>query len=166
MAATFAPLWNAPLQLHHTRKDLFSFRSHSLFISSSPLRASRRLSLSLSRKFYRPLVVVAAQSDIFKVFQTVLRVGKDGIEAGTNLIPDPVPRPIARVGVTVAIVAISLFVLKSVLSTVFFVLAMMGLIYFGYLALNKDERPKGGADTGASQEETLEEARRIMEKYK
>ncbi|KAL6002079.1 hypothetical protein ACLOJK_037527 [Asimina triloba] len=44
--------------------------------------------------------------------------------------------------------------------------AMMGLIYFAFVTLNKDEGPKGGGGTGASDEETLEEARRIMEKYK
>ncbi|XP_068660961.1 uncharacterized protein [Aristolochia californica] len=164
--ATFISLWNAPLQLQDSKEKLFSCSSHPLFVSACPLRGSRCLSVSHSGKFNRRLVVVAAQSNIFKVFQTVLKVGKDGVEAGSNLIPDPVPRPIARVGVTVAIVAISLFVLKSVLSTAFFVLAMMGLIYFGYLALNKDERPNGGGGTGASQEESLEEARRIMEKYK
>lgn len=42
----------------------------------------------------------------------------------------------------------------------------MGLAYFIYIALNKDERPKGGADSTPTEEDSLEEARRIMEKYK
>lgn len=49
--------------------------------------------------------------------------------------------------------------------------AVMGLIYFAFLALNKDEGPKGGGgntpkEGPTSTEESLEEARRIMEKYK
>lgn len=48
----------------------------------------------------------------------------------------------------------------------------MGLIYSAFIALNKDEGPTGGGGTtttgnnNSTEEETLEEARRIMEKYK
>uniref|UniRef100_A0A6N2KPY3 Uncharacterized protein n=2 Tax=Salix viminalis TaxID=40686 RepID=A0A6N2KPY3_SALVM len=98
------------------------------------------------------------------IVQTVWKVGKDGVEAGTNLVPDSVPRPIARVAVTVAVFAVSLFLLKSFLSTAFFALATMGLVYFTFIALNKDQGPKGGG--GANLEDPEEEARRIMEKYK
>ncbi|ERM98039.1 hypothetical protein AMTR_s00120p00080910 [Amborella trichopoda] len=56
------------------------------------------------------------------VIQTAWRVGKDGLEAGTNLVPDSVPRPIARIGVAVLTLTLSLYVLKSLLSTAFFVL--------------------------------------------
>ncbi|KAI8017584.1 hypothetical protein LOK49_LG04G00482 [Camellia lanceoleosa] len=103
------------------------------------------------------------------VLQTVWKVGNDGIEAGANMVPDSVPRPIARISLTIVAVALALFVLKSVLSTAFFVLAVMGLIYFTFIALNKDEGPKGGGGTTTTtttEEDSLEEARRIMEKYK
>ncbi|KAK1283726.1 hypothetical protein QJS10_CPB21g00250 [Acorus calamus] len=61
----------------------------------------------------------------------------------------------------------ALFLLKSVLSTALFVLAMMGSIYFLFIAFNSDEGPRGGGGTPTtSEEESLEEARRIMEKYK
>ena len=40
----------------------------------------------------------------------------------------------------------------------------MGLVYFTFMALNKDQGPKGGG--GATLEDPEEEARRIMEKYK
>ncbi|KAJ6339011.1 hypothetical protein OIU76_008471 [Salix suchowensis] len=111
-----------------------------------------------------PVVVFAAQSNFLRVVQTVWKVGKDGVEAGTNLVPDSVPRPIARVAVTVAVFVVSLFLLKSFLSTAFFALATMGLVYFTFIALNKDQGPKGGS--GANLEDPEEEARRIMEKYK
>lgn len=44
----------------------------------------------------------------------------------------------------------------------------MGLVYFIYIALNKDERPKGGSESEftSTEEDPVEEARRIMEKYK
>ncbi|KAI3870184.1 hypothetical protein MKX03_025780 [Papaver bracteatum] len=125
---------------------------------------------SLSKKKSSNFSIVAAQSNLFyKVIQTVWSVGKDGIEAGTNLVPSSVPRPVAKISVTVGAAALSLFVLKSLLSTVTFVLAMMGLIYFVYIALNKDEGPRGGGGgttTTTTDEDSLEEARRIMEKYK
>ncbi|KAH0661141.1 hypothetical protein KY290_027110 [Solanum tuberosum] len=104
-------------------------------------------------------------AEISIVLQTAWRVGKDGVEAGTNMVPDAIPRPIARICVTVVGAAFALFALKSFLSTVFFALAMMGVIYFGFIALNKDDGPKGGGGT-ASVDDSLEEARRIMEKYK
>ncbi|XP_030458973.1 uncharacterized protein LOC115679512 [Syzygium oleosum] len=116
--------------------------------------------------------VVAFQSNFLKVAQTVWKVGRDAIEAGTNLVPDAVPRPVARISVTFVGFSVALFVLKSFLSTAFFVLATMGLIYFMFLALNKDNGPKGGGDGpkgggGAPpMDDPAEEARKIMEKYK
>ncbi|KAB2602074.1 hypothetical protein D8674_003079 [Pyrus ussuriensis x Pyrus communis] len=49
--------------------------------------------------------------------------------------------------------------------------ATMGLVYFIFIALNKDEGPRGGGGTTSTPKEdgiddSLEEARRIMEKYK
>ncbi|KAK9138137.1 hypothetical protein Sjap_008731 [Stephania japonica] len=138
-------------------KDQLSFsiatRKSNSLISLRPRRHSR----------FAP--VAAAQSTVVRVLQTVWRVGKDGIEAGTRLVPDPVPRPIARISVAGVAVLVSLFLLKSILSTAFFVLAMMGLIYTAFVAMNKDEGPR--SDGGSTNtEDTLEEARRIMEKYK
>ncbi|CAI9776632.1 unnamed protein product [Fraxinus pennsylvanica] len=111
-------------------------------------------------------IIYAAQSNFLKVIQTVWKVGKDGIEAGSSLVPDSIPRPIARISVTVIAGTLALFVLKSFLSTAFFALAVMGLSYFVFIALNKDEGPKGGGGEGTtSVEDSLEEARRIMDKY-
>ncbi|XP_066390535.1 transmembrane emp24 domain-containing protein p24beta2-like isoform X2 [Miscanthus floridulus] len=49
--------------------------------------------------------------------QTAWRVGNDAVEAGSNLVPGSVPRPIARIGVAFAAVAVALFLVKSVVST-------------------------------------------------
>ncbi|GMN50371.1 hypothetical protein TIFTF001_019529 [Ficus carica] len=130
------------------------------------------LRLHLRVRKLRTQKAFAAQTNFFKVIQTAWKVASDGIEAGTNLVPASVPRPMARISVTVAALAVSLFVLKSFLSTAFFVLATMGLVYFTFIALYKDEGARGGGgttltkDTPTSTEDALDEARRIMEKYK
>ncbi|CAK9162411.1 unnamed protein product [Ilex paraguariensis] len=153
---------NLPLNssLIFSSKSLLRLKKQSL-LSTIPTHKLKR------RKTHAAPVVFAVQSNFLKVLQTVWNVGKDGIEAGTNLVPDPIPRPIARISVTIAAVTLALFVLKSFLSTAFFVLAVMGLIYFTFIAINKDEGPRGGGGTSTtSTEDSLEEARRIMEKYK
>ncbi|XP_055830252.1 uncharacterized protein LOC129899339 [Solanum dulcamara] len=146
--------------------------NQTFLCSNSLLKLKKQTSLSArqfknlrSHKFQAKPLIFAVQSNFLKVLQTAWRVGKDGVEAGTNMVPDAIPRPIARICVTVVGAAFALFALKSFLSTVFFALAMMGVIYFGFIALNKDDGPKGGGDT-ASVDDSLEEARRIMEKYK
>ncbi|GMY06135.1 Transmembrane protein [Fagus crenata] len=154
--------------------NVCSISLHSQFLSSKSffnlnkpsLLSNNNLRVQKSRS---PPIVFAAQSNFLKVIQTAWKVGKDGVEAGTNLVPDSVPRPIARISVTVVALTVSLFVLSSFLSTAFFALATMGLIYFAFIAMNKDEGPKGGGGTSTnttSTEDSLEEARKIMEKYK
>ncbi|XP_038887965.1 uncharacterized protein LOC120077928 [Benincasa hispida] len=151
---------------------------HSQFLPSNSLKLKKQ-SFLLNPKIGKLrtrgspsfTLVYAAQNNFLRVFQTVWKVGKDGIEAGTDLLPDSVPRPIARISVGMVALTIGLFLFKSILSTALFVLAMMGAIYFIFIALNKDEGPRGDGGSSSSSsptstEETLEEARRIMEKYK
>ncbi|KAJ0248124.1 hypothetical protein HA466_0164800 [Hirschfeldia incana] len=138
--------------------------------ASSSLLLKSRIRISSSPRV--PLVVVSAQTSLLKVLRTAWNIGKDGIEAGTNLVPVSVPRPVARISVTIAALAVSLFVLKSFLSTAFFVLGTMGFAYFLFIALNKDEAPKqrgGGDNISGSKpmdDDPLEEAKKIMDKYK
>ncbi|KAJ9176542.1 hypothetical protein P3X46_011845 [Hevea brasiliensis] len=156
------------------KNQTLTLTTHSRFLSSASFLKLNQQSLLLPKfRLLKPTprnsrcapVVFAAQFDFFKVIQTAWKVGKDGVEAGTNLVPDSVPRPIARISVTVVALAISLFMLKSFLSTAFFALATMGFVYFIFIALNKDKGPRGGGDSDSS-EDPLEEARRIMDKYK
>ncbi|KAI4326396.1 hypothetical protein MLD38_031717 [Melastoma candidum] len=137
----------------------------SRFVPSPELRIRSPSYVAWTRR--RPFVVVAAQSNFLRVIQTVWKVGRDGIEAGMDLVPDSVPRPVARIGVAVVALSLTLFVLKSFLSTALFVLATMGLIYFTYIALNKDggSSRKGGG-TAPKMDDPVDEARKIMEKYK
>ncbi|GMI69248.1 hypothetical protein like AT4G13220 [Hibiscus trionum] len=165
----------SPAMNHNMYKNQTLALTHSTFLSSTSCLRLKRKPLFSNIKFNKPLaprpLVFALQSNFFKVIQTVWKVGKDGIEAGTNLVPDSVPRPIARISVTVVALAAALFVLKSFLSTAFFVLATMGLVYFVFIALNKDQGPRGGGGGGGGggsgpMEDPVEEARKIMEKYK
>ncbi|XP_057964848.1 uncharacterized protein LOC131155617 [Malania oleifera] len=160
---------------HHwqcCRKQTLSLTPSPFILLKSLSSLKKQISLpnnrfkKLNSSKSRPAPVVSAvQSNFFRVLQTVWKVGRDGIEAGTNLVPDAVPRPLARVSVTIVALTVSLFLLKSFLSTAFFVLATMGLVYFMFIALNKDKGPRSGGGTTTT-EDSLEEARRIMEKYK
>ncbi|KAF3320365.1 hypothetical protein FCM35_KLT22033 [Carex littledalei] len=123
------------------------------------------VALYSSRKIRSP--VVAAQSNFVRVVQKAYSIGKDVIETGTNFVPESVPRPIARIGVAVLAVSLTVFLLKSFLSTAFFVLGMMAVIYFVFVAFNSDDGSGGsGGSKTTSNEDPAEEARRIMEKYK
>lgn len=142
--------------------------SRSLFLSSDStklLLPKLQITGLRNRKFHAVPVIFAAQSSFFRAIQTVFKIGKDGVEAGTSLVPDAVPRPVARLSVTVVATALFLFVLRSFLSTVFFALGFMGFVYFIYIALNKDKGPKLD-DKPGSTDEAIEEAKKIMEKYK
>ncbi|GAB2298533.1 hypothetical protein Dimus_032598 [Dionaea muscipula] len=139
--------------------------SSSPAISIRPSSITRRSRINPRSSRATAPVIVAAQSNFVRVVRTVIRVGKDGIEAGANLVPDSIPRPIARISLTVVAAAVFLFILKSLLSTAFFALGVMGFVYFVYLALYKDKGSR--VDTGStSTDDAVEEAKRIMEKYK
>eukprot|EP00268_Persea_americana_P004770 TRINITY_DN11542_c0_g1_i2.p1 TRINITY_DN11542_c0_g1~~TRINITY_DN11542_c0_g1_i2.p1 ORF type:complete len:137 (+),score=8.83 TRINITY_DN11542_c0_g1_i2:113-523(+) len=90
---------NSPLSiipLKRKRNTCFSFPLlNSHFLPSNPLtiHVPRFLSLKKKNNYLRrrsqspSLTVVAAQSNWLRVFQTALRVGRDGIEAGANMVP-------------------------------------------------------------------------------
>nr|CAB3457531.1 unnamed protein product [Digitaria exilis] len=106
------------------------------------------------------LVVASAQFDFARAVRKAWSVGNDVLEAGSNLVPGAVPRPIAKIVVTFAAVAVALFLLKSI--------GMMGLIYLAFLAMNPKEASGSMIDEtgGNASEDPVEEAWRIMEKYK
>ncbi|KAK9053527.1 hypothetical protein SSX86_024601 [Deinandra increscens subsp. villosa] len=167
------------LNLHTLYSSSFSCKPQTLAFRSqsqceSLLKSKKRSLIPIVQTRNCRSQIYAAQSNFFRVLQTAYKVGRDGIEAGTTLVPESIPRPIARISVAVIGATAVLFLLKSFLSTAFFFLATMGLIYSAFIAFNKDDGPKtSGGDTTtttttttSTDEETLEEARRIMEKYK
>ncbi|KAJ6843085.1 uncharacterized protein M6B38_300070 [Iris pallida] len=169
--ATIRPLSLSPLSLRrhcrHLPPSVLPTPLSNLKKPPSSLSSSS-IGLSARRSASRFVAVASAQSNFLKVIQKAWRVGKDGVEAGSNLIPDTVPRPVARVSVAVVAATVALFLLKSFISTALFVLAMMGALYFIFIAFNNGEGPRGDSSSSSTstEEESLEEARRIMEKYK
>ncbi|KAJ7541606.1 hypothetical protein O6H91_10G067100 [Diphasiastrum complanatum] len=108
------------------------------------------------------------RTDILKVLGTVVKLGKEGLDIGTKLVPEVVPRPLAQAGVAIIGFVVLTTLLNSLFSTALFILAIGALSYFVYFYFNKEERPSGDSTRGDEQstEKTLEEARKIMEKYK
>ncbi|KAF7845515.1 TATA-binding protein-associated factor [Senna tora] len=168
----FCTISSSSPNFHHVRTCALT---HSHFLSSNssfnlkirPSLSNIPAKISITHKPRSSSVVLAAQSNFFKVLQTAWKVGRDGIEAGTNLVPSSIPRPVARISVTIVALSVSLFVLKSFLSMAFFVLATMGLAYFAFIAINKDQGSTSSGDTtSSSMEDPVEEARKIMDKYK
>ena len=102
-----------------------------------------------------------------------IQTGKEAVDMGASLIPDKVPRPIAK-GIVAIVSTVTLFSLvKSVLST-FVTVTLVGVV--GWLWVNNNSMggesntdsdvEKSGDDDPASEDDPLEEARRIMSKYK
>ncbi|KAK7395338.1 hypothetical protein VNO78_15890 [Psophocarpus tetragonolobus] len=147
-----------------------NFRSPNslLRLKTKPFHLNTRFKSLRTQKPRSGFVVFAVQSNFVRVLQNAWKVGKDGIDAGSSLVPNSVPRPIARILVTIVALSVTLFVFKAFLSTAFFVLATIGLAYFAYLAFNKEQRPSGNGGTTSTppMDDPVEEARKIMEKYK
>ncbi|XP_074274702.1 uncharacterized protein LOC141598808 [Silene latifolia] len=163
MAASSIGYGVVPISLHHSSakySQSLSFNSSS--ITLSPITLLPKLQFN-SRAVLPP--ISAIQSNFFKVVQTAFKIGKDGIEGGTNLVPEAVPRPVAKISVAIVATALSLLVLRSFISTVFFSVGVMGFVYFVYLALNKDKGPKINEKPGST-DEAIDQANKIMDKYK
>jgi len=137
--------------------------------SISPKFCSRRRHSGIDRRVQRVGIRVVAEqkTDLLRVLGTVWKVSKDGLDAGSKLVPDSVPRPVARAGVAIGGFVVISFLLKSLLSTTLFILGIVGLIYLVFIYINKDEGPRRKTKDGDPPiDETLEEARKIMDKYK
>lgn len=170
MAAALCALMQAPSSVAFRRSCCSPVPS-----SSSALLGSRHLrnrQTSKNSSLHRGgLRIVAEKPDFYRIFGTAVKTARDVLEAGTKLVPESVPRPLAQTGVGVVGILVVSYVLKSIFSIVLFVLAIGGVSYFIFFYLNKDDDQgnggsSGGRVNGPTTDQTLEEARRIMEKYK
>ncbi|CAK9276321.1 unnamed protein product [Sphagnum jensenii] len=180
-------------QLHHgsllvpTKRRLFGdSSSSSSFISSSNVCFITRLGSLVGDKLVirkrrriiapapphsRPAgrIIAEQKTDLLRVLGFALRAGKEGLDAGTKLVPETVPRPVAQVGVGLVGVFMVTYFLRYLFTTALFILVIGVFSYMAYLFLNKDNDSTGGGggggDSGTS-DDPVEEARRIMEKYK
>ncbi|XP_024365919.1 uncharacterized protein [Physcomitrium patens] len=123
---------------------------------------------------YRPgrreLKVVAEEKfDVAKAAGFLVKTGKNALDAGTNLVPESIPRGVARIIVGLVGASVVTYALRALFSTALFILAIAGFSYLAYMYLNKDSDSGSGGGGGGkprNTDDSLEEARRIMEKYK
>ncbi|KAI5071216.1 hypothetical protein GOP47_0013467 [Adiantum capillus-veneris] len=123
----------------------------------------------VSRRTPLPSLRIVAQKspDLYKAFAVAVKTARDALDAGTKLVPESVPRPVAQAGVAILGIVGSLYLLQSLFSIALFILAIGGVGYYLFYSLNKDDDDRGGGNSsnGSDPDLTLEEARRIMEKY-
>jgi len=115
-------------------------------------------------------VAEGEKEDVFGAAGFIVKAGKNALDAGTDLVPDTIPRNVARIIVGVVGVSIITYALRALFSTALFILAIAGFSYLAYIYLNKDSDSGtgggGGGGSSRSTDDSLEEARRIMDKYK
>lgn len=145
-------------QLHHgsllvpTKRRLFrDSSSSSSFISSSNVCRTTRLGSLVGDKLVigkrrriiapapshsRPAgrIIAEQKTDLLRVVGFALRAGKEGLDAGTKLVPETVPRPVAQVGVGLVGVFMVTYFLRYLFTTALFIL-VIGV--FSYMADRK-----------------------------
>eukprot|EP00850_Spirogloea_muscicola_P002961 SM000011S19139 [mRNA] locus=s11:1009983:1011043:- [translate_table: standard] len=135
--------------------------------------SAARLSGSRSRAppRWRPLNVVA-KSNNERVLDLAIRVGKEGLNGATKLVPASIPRPIATAGVAVVGLFLVSSILRTVFSTFFFIALLGGAGYLGFLYFTQgsgnstEDSDSSSGDGGSGSGNALDDARRIMDKYK
>eukprot|EP00850_Spirogloea_muscicola_P001993 SM000007S20953 [mRNA] locus=s7:1096424:1097504:+ [translate_table: standard] len=103
-----------------------------------------------------------------------VRVGKEGLNGVTKLVPASIPRPIATAGVAVVGLFLISSILRTVFSTFFFIALLGGAGYLGFLYFTQgsgngtddSDSSSGDGGSGSGSGNALDEARRIMDKYK
>lgn len=132
---------------------------------------AQRRAVALPSSGRRALKIVAEENpDVFKAAGFIVKAGKNALDAGTDLVPATIPRGVARIIVGVVGAAVLTYALRALFSTALFVLAIGGFSYLAYIYVNKDKDSGsgggGGSGSSRSTDDSLEEARRIMDKYK
>ncbi|GJP44943.1 hypothetical protein CLOM_g4341 [Closterium sp. NIES-68] len=132
------------------------------FLSGRPLYPSlaRRCEKAAARKSVRR--VVAEKGSTSDLVSTAVKIGNEGLDAATKLVPATIPRPVAKAGVGLLSLAILLSLVQTVFNTFVSLLFLGGLGYLGFQYLSKD----GNKSSGSSSDDPLDEARRILDKYK
>ena len=109
-----------------------------------------------------------------KLLKQAAGVAKDAVESAAALVPESVPRPAAKGLVSVAFAMVVVFTVKSIFSTALTAILLGGA---GWAMMNftssNDDSGRGRGDDGSTgdrgqgdEDDPLEEARRIMSKYK
>ena len=110
----------------------------------------------------------ASQTDVVvEKAKEALKVLSPLVDAASDLVPASVPRPAAKVGVSVLGGGVVFALLSSLLNTAFTLLVLASLAFVAY-TINREGGGKGGSGGGSDgdADDPLEAARRIMDKYK
>lgn len=99
-----------------------------------------------------------------------LDVGKGLVDSAANLVPESVPRPVAKTGVAVVGGLIAFTILQKLISTVLTIALLGGAAWFYFQYSGSDNgsssKSSGKQDSDVDLDDPLAEARRIMDKYK
>ena len=110
-----------------------------------------------------------------KLLKQAAGVAKDAVESAAALVPESVPRPAAKGLVSVAFAMVVVVTVKSIFSTALtaILLGGAGWAMMNFTSSNDDDSGRGRGDDGSTgdrgqgdEDDPLEEARRIMSKYK
>jgi len=111
------------------------------------------------------------QDEVKEGLSSAVSMAKSAVDVAADMLPESVPRPVARGGVAVVGSLILLTIVQKVLSGVFTLAVLAALGYFWFTSKNsKDEdedddfKPKKRSST--SDDDPLSEMNQIMDKYK
>lgn len=107
------------------------------------------------------------KTTIERVVETAVKTTRQGISTATGFVPASVPRPVATAGVGVVGLLVLSTVLKSLFSTLLFFVVAGGLGYAAFVYLTQTGgTPGGGGGGGGKGLNPIDQARKIMDKYK
>uniref|UniRef100_A0A383W2U3 Uncharacterized protein n=1 Tax=Tetradesmus obliquus TaxID=3088 RepID=A0A383W2U3_TETOB len=149
-------------------------------VSATPGRTRQQLCwTSRSACRHRSALIVQAKDRTTgnAALDTVISAGQGFVESASNMVPENVPRPVAKTGVAVATGLVAFWVLQKLVSTVLTIALLGGAawFYFQYAGGSGDGGSSGsggGASSSSKRavdgdlDDPLSEARRIMDKYK
>lgn len=110
--------------------------------------------------------VVAEKGSGNEMVDTALKIGNQGLNAATDLVPATIPRPVAKAGVGLLSLAILLSLVQSIFSTFISLLFLGGMGYLAFNYISKSDKSSSSSSASGSSDDPIDEARKIMDKYK
>mmetsp|Transcript_20029 Transcript_20029/g.47731 ORF Transcript_20029/g.47731 Transcript_20029/m.47731 type:complete len:176 (-) Transcript_20029:51-578(-) len=145
-------------------------RQHSLRHNVLESQASKPASLvSVCKPAVRSgrnLVLRATGNDFDKNKDGFVKTANSVVDTVVEFVPSSVPRPAAKAAVVVVGFLFAFSLLQKLLSTVITLGVLAAAGYFFYTSSGIGGSGSAGEDIDASEDESLDEARRIMDKYK
>ncbi|CAI5470057.1 unnamed protein product [Closterium sp. Yama58-4] len=89
--------------------------------------------------------VVAEKGSTSDLVSTAVKIGNDGLDAATKLVPASIPRPVAKGGVALLSLAILLSLVQTIFNTFVSLLFLGGLGYLAFQYLSKDGKNSSGS---------------------